>query len=304
MEYTTTTLTLNGVTIDTSTPLGSLIIVSELRSNTRTNGNGAFRVTDLRRWIEKYWLGEEQFRATHYIPGYAYAYSPLLVNKHGNPTGCPVVTHKGKLGYWTAGKYTMYSGFPTREWNRLYTPQEYVKYAAAKAKRDATRKAKQEAQAARIAEEQARIKAEQDARIAEALRTDPRVKFLFDTKCSKFIESLRDQYRTRGELSEKQWAVIQRQIDAAENAPAEPLTAGRQTLTGQIIRIKEIDGPYGHAIKATIHLKSGHRVYGTLPAPFGPQNQGQQITFTATVQPKDGDPSFAFYSRPANAARA
>lgn len=124
-----------------------------------------------------------------------------------------------------------------------------------------------------------------------------------------------------GSLSEKQVAFLRSLMErierrpqieaqrAAEAAAAPAWVAGRQVVTGEIVSAKwqENDFAYGAeaSLKALIKLADGRKLWTTLPRVFYDTQsdcatwaRGKQITINVTVQPKDGDHSFAFGKRP------
>lgn len=123
-----------------------------------------------------------------------------------------------------------------------------------------------------------------------------------------------------GSLSEKQVSFLRVLLDriarrpqieaqrAAEAAAAPAWVAGRQVVTGEIVSAKwgEPFARYSAApLKALIKLADGRKLWTTLPTAFYDTQtdcatwaRGKSITINVTVQPKDGDHSFAFGKRP------
>lgn len=72
-------------------------------------------------------------------------------------------------------------------------------------------------------------------------------------------------------------------------------TAGRQVITGKVVSRKVEDGYYGVSDKIMVEVNGGAiRFWGTNPK--GMFDRGDEVTFTATVEPKET--GFAFFSRP------
>jgi hypothetical protein len=86
------------------------------------------------------------------------------------------------------------------------------------------------------------------------------------------------------------------------------LEEGRYTMTGRILNVKWQTGDYGTQLKMLVELQDGNRVWGTCPQAVvgfftdeADMLKGQSITFTGTVKPKQDDPHFGYFSRPAGA---
>lgn len=163
----------------------------------------------------------------------------------------------------------------------------------------------------------ARVGRAKQARIAALIEEHPLLAGLQaihnDSMDNSFLGSIASQFITKGELSEKQIAAAERAIlrDAhtealRENAARDradrdlaPLTAGKRTITGTIKSTKWQDNAYGTgSLKCLIEDADGYRYWGTVPSAFENPEAGREITLTATVEPKDDDPTFAFYKRP------
>ena len=136
-----------------------------------------------------------------------------------------------------------------------------------------------------------------------------------------FIREAIDQW---GAPSEKATAVLQRIFDertanaakraderAAEAASATAWQPGRQVVEGVIISVKETQGfspsPYYAAPtvwKMLVKRQDGSKIYASIPAQLegrAEDMRGKQVRFTVTVEPKEGEPTFAFGKRPAKA---
>jgi hypothetical protein len=71
--------------------------------------------------------------------------------------------------------------------------------------------------------------------------------------------------------------------------------AGRQVITGKVVSRKVEEGFYGTTDKIMVEVDGGAiRFWGTNPK--GMYERGDEVNFTATVEPKET--GFAFYSRP------
>lgn len=152
---------------------------------------------------------------------------------------------------------------------------------------------------------------------------------------SSFRDSITEQFEFRGKLSEKQVAAfitaVRKDIAFAERqaswkAEQQAKTAslieagvtapvGRTRIEGVIATVKFVPNDFGGANKMLVEMASGAKVWLSVPSVVvGCENApcmstdelkaalvGKTISVTATFKQKDGDPTFAFGSRP-NAA--
>lgn len=114
-------------------------------------------------------------------------------------------------------------------------------------------------------------------------------------------------------ISEKQAAVIEKSLARAERdaerraereAEAEsrtPAPTGRVTFTATVEWTGLKDSQYGVQRKIRVLTDDGWAGYGTCPASIIEVEKGDTIRLTATVQPTDDDPTFAWLSRPTKA---
>lgn len=115
----------------------------------------------------------------------------------------------------------------------------------------------------------------------------------------------------------------ERDAERAEKvANAQPLVAGRQQIRGTVLSGRVADTHFGMVTKILVEMEDGNRVWGTAPAYlldevweellYGVEGtsfqirdedvvaaaRGREVEFRGTVQPKEDDPHFGFYSRP------
>ena len=107
----------------------------------------------------------------------------------------------------------------------------------------------------------------------------------------------------RGPLSDAQVDLAFKLADqlATEPQPAE-IAAGRREITGKLVAIKESFGAYGSSLRATVvHVEDGKKAVfnGTLPRSLYAAKVGDEVSMTATVEPRDE--GFAFFKRPTKA---
>ena len=87
---------------------------------------------------------------------------------------------------------------------------------------------------------------------------------------------------------------------------------GRTTVTGVIVSIKAEETFYtysgGVTLKMLVETEEGFRLWGTMPRALeGNYNtvsaeEGDTVTFTATLTASDDDPLFGFFKRPTKAS--
>lgn len=105
--------------------------------------------------------------------------------------------------------------------------------------------------------------------------------------------------RVLGELETKWNAYLAREVAKLSEPAAAPLTAGRQVLEGVVLSAKWYDNDFGGSLKMTVKLDDGQRVFGSVPASIDNVDKGDRVRFTATVEPKDEEPDFGYFKRPA-----
>lgn len=111
---------------------------------------------------------------------------------------------------------------------------------------------------------------------------------------------------------------IQRELDRNSQRAAaqkmDPLEEGRQQISGTVISVKQEQDDYspygGMAIKITVALASGHRVYGTCPSSLvkamhdagntSDALRGKTVEFAAAIK-RSNQNDFAIFSRPTKA---
>lgn len=83
---------------------------------------------------------------------------------------------------------------------------------------------------------------------------------------------------------------------AAERAAAEPAPTGRFKLEVEVISVREQESDFGTRTVMTVKaIQGGWLAWGT--APLGVE-RGNRITLSATFEPSEKDPKFAFFKRP------
>ena len=164
----------------------------------------------------------------------------------------------------------------------------------------------------------AKTRAQPDARVRAWVQDPANADIAWvveDDYWSKFLDGVR-----RGrELSEKQRELLER-ITAEKKAnggltdaeverkrqekiaeKGEPVPAGRTAIAGTVLNTKWQDGMYGSALKMLVQDDRGFKVWGSVPSSIDVE-KGDQITFSAAVEPSKDDDKFGFFKRPTKAS--
>lgn len=126
-------------------------------------------------------------------------------------------------------------------------------------------------------------------------------------QANSFVQDVLNKLNQFGSLSDRQVAAVigslKRDLEiAARKAqeatePKGPAPSGRQTVTGQVLSMRDQESDFGIVTKMLLKLGNGSRVWLTCPA-ASQIDRGDTVTIRASFQPKADDPSFAFGSRP------
>lgn len=167
----------------------------------------------------------------------------------------------------------------------------------------------------------------------EFLETHPALKAVFETgevtnpvhERNTFVKDIIAKFNKYGVLSERQVecflnslqrdhdfvqrrAQLQREDELAR-LTATPAAAGRQTVEGKIISVKNMDAAFGgFRWKMLVRLTTGSKVWCSIPSNLvretaNPQELREKcIRFSVTLTPKPEDPLFAWGSRPCKGA--
>jgi hypothetical protein len=117
---------------------------------------------------------------------------------------------------------------------------------------------------------------------------------------NRIAKDMREKLRRYGSLSDKQitfLASIKKEEESRRAKATGTVPTGRQRVSGYILSVKDVHGPYGMATKSVLDLGGGIRVYGTVPASVEVK-KGQHVEFTATFEQAKNDPLFGFWKRP------
>lgn len=132
------------------------------------------------------------------------------------------------------------------------------------------------------------------------------------------LVDLVDKLVRYGDLSEKQWNLLEKLVDRvesaheeqrerdAERAQAEPAPAGRAEVTGTVLKAALYENGLYDVAKMTVKDDRGFLVFVSVPRGIqeelgGLPAHGQRVTFRAALSPKDDDPLFAFAKKPTKA---
>lgn len=162
-------------------------------------------------------------------------------------------------------------------------------------------------------------------RKAQALLADMKLTGAWDLYVAEYSESFKYEENTvrdivgklvkYGSISEKQQSFLGGLLDrianraqveaqrAAETANAKPWVAGRQEVTGKMVYFKWQEGYMRgqETLKTLIVTESGSKLWVTLPSAVQgtvEELKGKTVTMMVNVQPKEGEPTFAFGKRP------
>jgi hypothetical protein len=106
-----------------------------------------------------------------------------------------------------------------------------------------------------------------------------------------YLRVLVDRIERRAEIQ------AQRAAEAEAAAPV-PVVAGRMTVRGTVLTIKEPGEWDMWPTRMLVQHESGWKVFGTLPASLDDVERGAVVEFDAAVEPSPKDPKFGFFSRP------
>lgn len=165
------------------------------------------------------------------------------------------------------------------------------------------------------------------------VKTDPAILDARKAKAAEKREAKKEAER-QAHIKRNFWKKIASGIRQAvwaaereiENANAEAIVNGKQSITGEIISTKVVDGfAYGQrVVKMVVKDDRGFKVWGTVPQAIldeyvyrsgigfdADENywnynvlKGQRVTFSATVEASNDDDKFGFFKRPTKAAIA
>lgn len=121
-----------------------------------------------------------------------------------------------------------------------------------------------------------------------------------------FVQSIRENVCKWGTITPNQLAAVQDAVARAAKEAAKvsgEALAGRQTVTGEILTIKNQPSIYGTQWKMLVEVQNEDgtfsKAWGTNPASLFESKKGDIVQFTATFKP-NGD-GFSFFSRPTKA---
>jgi len=114
-------------------------------------------------------------------------------------------------------------------------------------------------------------------------------------KQANFVGKLLNDISTRAQRTAQR---------AAEQAAAQPVPVSdqRQTIRGEVVSTKVVDGFRGPVTKMLVRHADGWKVWGTVPAGLTVE-RGDEVEFAAKIEPSRDDPKFGFFSRPTQARK-
>jgi hypothetical protein len=114
-----------------------------------------------------------------------------------------------------------------------------------------------------------------------------------------FARDVIAKFHRFGKLSDKQLSALEQSLQrdhgrsAEASEPKGDAPVGRQTVTGEVLALKEKESKYGLTLKALFKLPNNSRVWVTAPKDR-PVTKGDTLTFTSTFEVSKDDRSFAF----------
>lgn len=127
---------------------------------------------------------------------------------------------------------------------------------------------------------------------------------------NSFYSDLWMKLHKYGELSERQVAAVERNIDAdierrakweAEKANAVPVPTGRMQICGEVKTTKVQESDFGDQVKMLVLDDRGFKVWGTVPNSIYNVSKGERVSFMAQVAPTEKDAYFGIFKRPTQA---
>jgi len=112
-------------------------------------------------------------------------------------------------------------------------------------------------------------------------------------KASNFVKVLLSKIENRAEVAR---IAAEKKL----NAKVIPFNRVRATIVGVVISKKQVDTPYGSAIKILVEHADGWKIWGSKPSGLGIE-RGDKIEFDAKIEISKDDPKFGFFSRPTKA---
>lgn len=114
-----------------------------------------------------------------------------------------------------------------------------------------------------------------------------------------FLHKLVERINTRAareEAKKVQQAKWAEEKEAAANVPT-----GRIEIKGTVLKVDEKENNFGVRLVMTIKTEQGFILWGSVPVAISNVEKGNQVEFTATVEPSSNDPKFGFFKRPSKA---
>jgi hypothetical protein len=137
----------------------------------------------------------------------------------------------------------------------------------------------------------------------------------------EFLRDMQAAIKKFGSLTDRQREAVEKWMRTAKHHAetkkadeeisqgAPDLVAGKREFSGEILAVKWQSSDYGDALKMTVRLIDGNKVWGTVPANIHESAEikmpsdliGRNIVFTATLKPSPDNPHFGFFRRPSGA---
>lgn len=137
---------------------------------------------------------------------------------------------------------------------------------------------------------------------------------------NSFLQDVRDRFLKWGTLTERQASAVvtsyhreNKNNEERENEESAPVVEGKITVTGEVKTVYFKENAYGSRLVMIVKDDRGFKVWGSVPSSIqdvplkgSPEltrllDQGDRVSFTATVTKSDRDETFGFMKRPTKA---
>lgn len=125
-----------------------------------------------------------------------------------------------------------------------------------------------------------------------------------------FLLDIQDHLERTGELSDKQISAFEKALPKAKEWKAQldkereelklvpDAPTGRVEITGEVLKIKNIESHFGFTLKMTLKTTDGWKLWVTVPESIWNATEGDTISMSVDITPSKDDSKFAFGKRP------
>lgn len=93
---------------------------------------------------------------------------------------------------------------------------------------------------------------------------------------------------------------VREELEEQRKAEASPAPKNRQEVEVAVLKLDVKENAYGSRYVMTVQSTDGWKAWGTVPKDLDDVKVGDRVTFRATFEQANGDPTFAFFKRPAS----